>query len=171
VEFIIIRIIHDSKISWISDPFASSRFNNETIYEIVRERKTAVDWAQEIKTLLEEDYADVEKVVRVCDNLNTHKEASLYSAFESAKALRRRKRLEIHYTPKHGSWLNMAGIEWSIFTRQCLDRRMPSVAVLRQEANQGGQERNRRQKSVDWQFTTEDDRIKLKRLYSQFRLS
>ena len=137
----------------------------------VRERKTAVDWAQEIKTLLEEDYPDAEKVVLVCDNLNTHKEASLYSAFEPAKALQLRKRLEIHYTPKHGSWLNIAEIELSIFTRQCLDRRMPSVVVLRQEAKHWGQERNRRQKSVDWQFTTDDARIKLKRLYQQFQLS
>jgi len=90
---------------------------------------------------------------------------------EPAEALRLRKRLEIHYTPKHGSWLNAAEIERSIFTRQCWDRRMPSAAVLRQEANQWEQERNRRQMSVDWQFATEDARIKLKRLYPQFRLS
>jgi hypothetical protein len=131
----------------------------------VRLRKTAVDWADEIKELLDEDYPDVEKVVLICDNLNTHKVASFYEAFEPKEARRLFERLEIHYTPKHGSWLNVAEIELSVFTKQCLDRRIPDIEILRQEAKAWYGRRNVSQKSVDWQFTTEDARIKLKKLY------
>ena len=135
----------------------------------VRPRKTAVDWADEIKELLDEDYPDVGKVVLVCDNLNTHKAASLYEAFEPKEARRLFERLEIHYTPKHGSWLNVAEIELSVFTKQCLDRRIPEIEILRQEAKAWYGRRNVSQKSVDWQFTTEDARIKLKKLYPQIQ--
>jgi hypothetical protein len=134
----------------------------------VRQRKTAIDWAYEMKELLDKDYADAEKVILVMDNLNTHKVASFYEAFEPKEARRLIERLEIHYTPKHGSWLNVAEIELSVFTKQCLDRRIPDMATLRQEAKAWYCKRNVNQKAVDWQFTCEDARIKLKRLYPQF---
>lgn len=137
----------------------------------VRERKTRVDWAYEIKELLDVNYPSVKKVVLVCDNLNTHKPVSLYEAFEPKEARRLAERLEIHNTPKHGSWLNIAEIELSVFTRQCLDRRMPDKETLRTEAKHWYRQSNTKQKSVDWQFTTEDARIKLKRLYPQFQMS
>lgn len=136
----------------------------------VRERKTSIDWAYEIKELLDEDYPEVEKVILVCDNLNTHTIASLYEAFEPEEARRLAERLEIHYTPKHGSWLNAAEIELSVFTKQCLDRRIPDMATLQQEAKAWYRKRNANQKGVDWQFTTEDARVKLKRLYPQIQM-
>ena len=135
----------------------------------VRLRKTAVDWADEIKELLDEDYPDVEKVVLICDNLNTHKVASFYEAFEPKEARRLFERLEIHYTPKHGSWLNVTEIELGVFTKQCLNQRIPEIEILRQEAKAWYGRRNVSQKSVDWQFTTEDARIKLKKLYPQIQ--
>lgn len=137
----------------------------------VRERKTAVDWAEEIKGLLDRDYPKAKKVILVCDNLNTHKTASFYEAFEPEEARRLINRLEIHHTPKHGSWLNIAEIELSVFTQQCLDRRIPDIAILRKEASAWYSKRNARQKSVDWRFTTQDARIKLKRLYPQIQMS
>ena len=137
----------------------------------VRERKTAVDWAQEMKEMLDRDYPQAEKVVLVCDNLNTHKTASFYEAFGPEEARRLIERLEIHYTPKHGSWLDVAEIELSVFTKQCLDRRIPDIDTLRKEARSWYSERNAGQKSVDWQFTTDKARIKLKRLYPQIQVS
>jgi hypothetical protein len=128
-----------------------------------------VDWAQEIRTLLDVDYQQAEKVILICDNLNTHKVASLYEAFLPQEAKRLRDRLEIHYTPKHGSWLNVAEIELSLLTRQCLDRRLPDIPALQQQAKAWYEKRNAKQKSVDWQFTSEDARIKLKSLYPQFK--
>ncbi len=133
----------------------------------VRERKTAVDWAEEIRRLLDEDYAEVETVVLVCDNLNTHTIASLYAAFPPQVARRLVDRLEIHHTPKHGSWLNIAENELSALTRQCLDRRIPDAATLIHETTAWHTTRNKSGKSVDWQFTTNDARIRLKRLYPQ----
>lgn len=135
----------------------------------IRERKTMIDWAHEIKELLDVDYPNAEKVRLVCDNLNTHKIASLYEAFEPQEARRLSKRLEIHYTPKHGSWLNIAEIELSVLTNQCLRRRLPDVQTLMDETKAWERDRNARQKSVDWQFTTDDARIKLKRLYPQIQ--
>ena len=105
----------------------------------------------------------------VCDNLNTHKVASLYEAFAPPEARRLARRLEIHYTPKHGSWLNIAEIELSVLTKQCLDRRIPAIETLRQETQAWEHERNSKQTSVDWHFTTEDARIRLKRLYPQYQ--
>jgi len=137
----------------------------------VRERKTAVDWAHEIRELLEVDYPKATKVILVCDNLNTHAPASLYKAFEPSVARRLLERLEIHYTPKHGSWLNIAEIELSVLTKQCLKRRIPDIETLRSETALWAQQRNTKQKSVDWQFTTDQARIKLKRLYPKFELS
>ena len=134
----------------------------------VRHTKTMIDWAQEIRTLLDVDYADAEKVILICDNLNTHKIASLYVAFEPQEAKRLRDRLEVHFTPKHGSWLNIAEIELSLLTRQCLRQRVPDMETLQREAQAWYERRNENQKSVDWQFTCEDARVRLKRLYPQF---
>ena len=134
----------------------------------IRQYKTAVDWAGEIKELVDVDYPDAKKITLVCDNLNTHKPGSLYKAFKPDEARRVLDRLEIHDTPKHGSWLNVAEIEWSVFTKQCLNRRIPDIETLQTEATAWYCERNARKKKVDWQFTTKDARIKLKRLYPSF---
>ncbi len=134
----------------------------------VRERRTAVDWAQEVKVLLDEVYPKAKRVILVCDNLNTHKVSSLYKAFPAAEARRLCARLEIVYTPKHGSWLNIAEIELSVLTRQCLGRRIPDIETLRRETQAWEKRRNGEAKQVDWQWTTDDARIRLKRLYPQF---
>ncbi len=136
----------------------------------VRQRKTAIDWASEIQQLLDVDYPEAKKVVLICDNLNTHKPASLYKAFPPSEARRLWERLEIHHTPKHGSWLNIAEIELSALTRQCLDRRMSDIDTLKQQAKFWYTQRNANQKAVDWQFTTDHARIKLKRLYPQIQM-
>lgn len=134
---------------------------------IVSERRTAVDWAKEIQQLLDHDYAQSDTVILVCDQLNIHKLASLYEAFAPATARRLVERLEIHHTPKHGSWLNIAENELSALTRQCLDRRIPDRQMLERETAAWYMNRNQAQKSVDWQFATTDARIRLKRLYPQ----
>jgi DDE superfamily endonuclease len=133
----------------------------------VTEHRTAVDWATEIRDLLEVRYPEATRVRLVCDNLNTHGMGSLYEAFPPEQAHRLASRLEIHYTPKHGSWLNIAEIELSALTMQCLDRRLPDIATLTEETKQWEQRRNESQKGVDWQFSTQEARIKLKRLYPQ----
>jgi hypothetical protein len=131
----------------------------------VTDRRTKVDWAQFIKFLLLTVYPKVAIVVLVMDNLNTHGIGSLYEAFDPETARALAARLEIHYTPKHGSWLNMAETELSILSRQCLDRRIESKDILTREVATWEHERNARQRKIDWQFTTADARIKLKRLY------
>ena len=136
----------------------------------VMEQRTRKDFAQCIRELVDIHYPDAEKIVLVLDNLNTHSEGSLYEAFEPAEARRLAEKLEIHYTPKHGSWLNVAEIELSVFTKQCLDRRIPDMARLEQEAKAWYRKRNANQKAVDWQFTTEKARIKLKKLYPQIQM-
>jgi hypothetical protein len=133
----------------------------------VRETKKKTDWAMEVRDLLEVDYPEATTVVLICDNLNTHTPAALYEAYPPAEA----RRLEIHYTPKHGSWLNIAECELSVLTRQCLDRRIPDIQSHRQEVESWYAQRNDAQKSVDWQFTTDNARIKLKRLYPQIQMS
>ena len=133
----------------------------------VRQRRTAVDSAEEVKVLLEEEYPDAEKVILICDNLNTHKYASLYKAFQAPEASELRDRLELHHTPKHGSWLNIAEIELSVFKRQCLCRRLPDIETLRCQAAAWASHRNAVARGVDWRFTAEDARIQLKRLYPQ----
>lgn len=135
----------------------------------VREQRTRIDWAEQVRELLDVHYPNVPKIKLVMDNLNTHSIASLYQAFEPETARRLAKRLEIHYTPKHGSWLNIAEIELSVMTSQCLGRRIPSIPELARELSAWECARNQRQKGVDWQFTTADARIKLKRLYPQFK--
>ena len=132
----------------------------------ITERRTRIDWAYFIKEMLEERYSGAEKVVLVMDNLNTHNAASLYTAFPPAEARNLAERLEIHYTPKHGSWLNIAENELSSMTRQCLSgRRIPDIETLREETTAWAVSSNEKQRGVDWQFTIEDARHKLKSLY------
>ena len=131
----------------------------------VTDRRTKADWARVVKQLVDEDYPHKDRIVLVMDNLNTHHPSSLYEEFEPAEARRIAERLEIHYTPKHGSWLDMAEIEIGVMARQCLDRRIPDQSVLRREVGAWQQQRNRDAIRVDWRFTTEDARIKLKSLY------
>ena len=131
----------------------------------VTDRRTKADWARVVRKLVDEDYPDKDRIVLVMDNLNTHHPASLYEVFEPAEARRIAERLEIHYTPKHGSWLNMAEIELGVLARQCLDRRIPDQVVLRREAAAWQIPRNRDSVRADWRFATEDARIKLKSLY------
>lgn len=131
----------------------------------VTDQRTAVDWAHQVRDLVDVHYPDAERITLVMDNLNTHTPASLYKAFAPAEARRLLERLDIHYTPKHGSWLNMAEIEFSILSKQCLDRRIPDQPTLRREVKAWEAERNARASSMDWRFTTEEARIKLKRLY------
>jgi hypothetical protein len=131
----------------------------------ITERRTRIDWAHFIKEMLEERYADAERVVLVMDNLNTHNAASLYTAFPPEEARRLAERLEIHYTPKHGSWLNIAEIELSVLKRQCLAGRIACIEKMRAEVHAWNIDRNNRQSNIDWQFRTDDARIKLKRLY------
>lgn len=130
-----------------------------------RDSRTAVDWAEEIRLLLERDYPKAEVVRLVCDNLNTHTTAALYEAFNPETARRLAKRLEIHYTPVHGSWLNVAEIELSVLAGQCLDRRIGSAEELRTEVAAWQAGRNTAQCGVRWQFTTEKARVKLRHLY------
>ena len=134
----------------------------------VTDTRTAVDWAQQIKQLLDIRYPEAARVKLVMDNLNTHTLSSLYKAFEPAEARRLAERLEIHYTPKHGSWLNMAEIEFSHLSRQCLDRRIPDQATLKREVKVWTEQRNHTKSQMVWRFTTEDARIKLKHLYPTF---
>jgi len=141
------------------EPFGGKR------YVSVTERRTKVDWAVQIKELLDIRYPDARKVVLVMDNLNTHTGASLYEAFEPSEARRLLDRLEIHYTPKHGSWLNIAEIELRVLNGQCLKRRIPDKAILLSEVSAWQKKRNSDKAKVDWQFTAEDARVKLKRLY------
>jgi len=129
------------------------------------QRRTRLDWAGQVKQMLTVDYPDAEQVVLVMDNLNTHNIASLYEAFEPAEAFALAQRLEIHHTPKHGSWLNIAEIELSALTRQCLDRRISDLDVLNTELAAWQTATNADQRQVDWQFTTDDARIKLRHLY------
>lgn len=131
----------------------------------VEETRTAVDWAEKIKFLVDELDPDAEKIVLVMDNLNTHSTASLYKAFPPEEARRIAKKLEVHYTPKHGSWLDIAEIGINIMTRECLDRRIPDIESLRQELKAWNDAYNEAPAPVNWQFTALDSRIKLKKLY------
>jgi hypothetical protein len=134
---------------------------------IARSRRTRIDWAHEVDQLLTCDYPDVEKVVLVMDNLNTHSIGSLYEAFEPAKAHALAQRLEIHHTPKHGSWLNIAEIELSALTRQCLDRRISDLDTLNTELTAWQHATNTNQRQVHWHFTTNDARTRFRHLYPQ----
>jgi hypothetical protein len=178
-----LQLLADARRRIKMEPGKSERIDNEYIrkgtcsiflfteplagwrHAVSTERRTKVDWAYQIKWLFEQ-YPDAEKIVMILDNLNTHNISSLYEAFRPEEAFRISKRLEIHYTPKHGSWLNIAEIELSALGRQCLGkRRIDNIQTLNLELDAWSVDRNAIQKGVDWQFKTEDARIKLKRLY------
>jgi DDE superfamily endonuclease len=131
----------------------------------VTERRTRTDWAEAMRVLSDRHYPTAERITVVLDNLNTHGPASFYEAFAPAEARRLAERFEFHYTPKHGSWLNMAEIELSVLSRQCLDRRIGEIETLANETRAWKQKRNAASKTIEWQFTTADARIRLKRLY------
>ena len=136
----------------------------------VTERKTNRDFARLIRRLVDEWYPEAERIVLVMDNLSTHAPAALYEAFEPAEARRLAEKLEWHYTPKHGSWLNIAEMELSVVSRQCLDRRIPDIETLRAEVAAWESGRNAGLARVDWRFTSVDARVKLKRLYPTIEL-
>lgn len=132
----------------------------------VSDRRTAVDWAHQVQALVDDErYADASRITLVCDNLNTHKLASLYEAFEPAEALRIANKIELIHTPKHGSWLNIAECELSVLSRQCLRARIPDTSAICEQIQPWSSNRNAHQTGVNWQFTTDHARIKLKRLY------
>ena len=131
----------------------------------VTERRTAIDWAHQMRRLADTHYPQAERITVVLDNLNTHRLCSLYEAFEPAEARRIAERLELVYTPKHGSWLNVAEIELSVLSRQCLNRRIADLKTLVGEVRHWKRRRNAEVRRVDWQFTADDARIKLKHLY------
>jgi DDE superfamily endonuclease len=131
----------------------------------VTERRTRIDWAVAMRDLSDQHYPTAERITVVLDNLNTHGPASFYEAFTPEEARRLTERFEFHYTPKHGSWLNIAEIEFSVLSRQCLDQRIGEAETLRNKVRAWAQQRNASSKNIDWQFTTADARINLKRLY------
>lgn len=134
-------------------------------YVKITEHRTRIEWAVFIKTMLDEKYKTAKKVVLVMDNLNTHSISSLYTAFPAEEARRLAERLEIHYTPKHGSWLNIAEIELSVLKGQCLENRIPEISIMQSQVAEWESQRNNRISKINWQFTTEDARLKLRRLY------
>lgn len=144
------------------EPFAGRRVVETS------EHRGKNDWAHFIQALVDVHYPEADAIVLVVDNLNIHTKASLYATFEPVQAKRLADKLEIHYTPVHGSWLNMAEIELSHLSRQCLDRRIPSRSLLQQEIKAWEKSRNKSNSSIDWRFTIQDARIKLKRLYPSF---
>jgi transposase len=131
----------------------------------VTEQRTKVEWAHQIKELVDQRYPEAEQIVLVMDNLNTHTPASLYEAFDPRQARRLAQKLEVHYTPKYGSWLNMAEIELSVLSRQCLDRRVADFETLEVEVASWQERRDEKGGKIEWRFRTDDARIKLKRLY------
>jgi hypothetical protein len=136
----------------------------------VTARKRSVDFARFLQQISDEHYVQAQRIVLICDNLSTHRPAALYEAFTPEEARRLARRFEWHYTPKHGSWLNVAEMELSVLARQCLDRRIPDLATLAHEAAAWESQRNAAQVKVRWQFTTADARIKLKKLYPTIEL-
>ncbi len=142
-----------------SEPLRGFRFVSVT------DRRTKIDWAYFIKELIDNQYSEAEKLLLIMDNLNTHTLGSLYEAFEPEEARRLIEKLEIHYTPKHGSWLNVAEIEFSVMSRQCLNRRIPDKETYETEIIKWKDDRNKDKAIVEWHFNTKDARIKLKRLY------
>ena len=136
----------------------------------VRERRTMIDWAFCIREILDVHYPDAEKVRLVLDNLNTHTGASLYEAFSPTEARHLLSRLEIHYTPKHGSWLNMAEIEIGVMNGQCLDRRIPEQQIISEEVGAWEQQRNKDEAKIRWTFTVSDARVKLVKIYPSIKI-
>jgi hypothetical protein len=152
-----------ANIFMFTEPLAGWR------HAVVTDRRTKVDWAEQVRELVDVHYPDAEVVTLIMDNLNTHGPWSFYEAFEPAEARGLAERIECVYTPKHGSWLNIAEIELNVLSRQCLDGRIPGKDMLVREVAAWERERNGKQKGVDWQFTTADARIKLRRLYPQIQ--
>jgi DDE superfamily endonuclease len=149
-----------ASIFMFSEPLAGKRQVS------VRKRRTKVDWATEIESLLSTQYAGIEKVILVCDNLNTHTRGAFYEAFPAEKAREIVKRIEFHYTPKHGSWLNIAECELSALTSQCIkNRRFSTIELLREETQVWAKKINQTQRGVNWQFGVENARRKLKSIY------
>ena len=134
----------------------------------VTDTRTSVDFAHICRDIVDVHFPNAEKILLVCDNLNTHKLGSLYKAFDEQEADRIAAKLEFHYTPKHGSWLNMAEIEFSVLRRQCLSRRLPDQETLKREVQAWQTSRNEQRAKVNWRFKTDDARIKLKKLYPSF---
>ena len=177
------QLLGDARASWAMRPGDNRKIDSEYVrngtcsifafveplggrhHVSVKEHRTAIDWAHEIKFLVDEMYPDADAITLVVDNLNTHAPGSLYKAFPPEEARRIRKRLDIHYTPKHGSWLDIAEVELNVLTRQCLNRRIDSIGRLREELDAWEQRRNREAAKVDWQFRTSDARTKLVSLY------
>ncbi len=138
----------------------------------VTKRRTTLDWVQQVRALANlPRYRDAESIALVCDNLNTHSGDSFYTAFPAAEASRLNDRIHLVHTPKHGSWLNVAELEFSALHRQCLDRRIESRALVTSETAAWAEERNREQTGVDWQFSVDDARTKLKHLYPKIKTS
>ncbi len=148
----------------LSEPLAGKR------HVKVTHRRTKIDWAYCVREMVDQIYPDAEQIVLVMDNLNTHNKSSLYEAFEPAEAKRIADKLEIHYTPKHGSWLDMAEIELGILARQCLARRIDNMEQLKEEVAAWQAIRNAAEAKVNWRFTAADARIKLRRLYPLFEV-
>ena len=148
-----------ANIFMVNEPLKGER------YVKVTERKTKIDWALLVKEISDDYYPHVEKIRLVMDNLNTHKPASLYEAFPPEEAKRIWDRFEFIYTPKHGSWLNMAEIELHVLTQQCLKRRIGDMETMKKEVKAWQEDRNNKEAKINWQFTTNDARIKLRKLY------
>lgn len=177
------QLVSEKRVPWPATPGQVARYDYEYKREGVRnlfmffeplagrrhvevtERRTKVDWAHCMKQLVDELYPDAICIRVVQDNLNTHNPAALYEVFEPQEARRLLDQLDFHYTPKHGSWLNMAEIEFSALTRQCLDRRIPDEATLKQEVAAWQAHRNDDKAKVDWQFTSSDARVKIGRAH------
>jgi hypothetical protein len=145
-----------------SEPLAAKRWARIT------ESRTKIDFAEAIRWVVDDLYPDAECIRLILDNLNTHTIGALYEAFPAPEARRLAQKLEIHYTPKHGSWLNVAEIELSVLSRQCLDRRIPDLPTLEREVAAWQQRRNTTNGRIDWQFTTDDARIRLNHLYPSY---
>ena len=151
-----------SNVFMFFEPLAGKR------YVEVTDRRTAIDWAEQIRYLVDVRYPEAKRITLVMDNLNTHVGASLYKKFEPQEARRILDKLEIHYTPKHGSWLNMAEIELSVLSRQCMDARIPDQETLKKQVAAWQEKRNAISSPMQWRFTTDDARVKLQKLYPSF---
>lgn len=177
------QLLGEARESWAMRPGDDKKIDSEYVREgtcsifafveplggvhhtSVREHRTARDWAEEIRYMVDVMYPNKEKICLVMDNLNTHRPSSLYKSFSPEEARRILKKLEIHYTPKHGSWLDIVEIELNVITRQCLSRRIPTIEKLRNELSSWEKTRNAKSAKINWQFRTSDARIKLKSLY------
>lgn len=159
------RIDHEYVRNGVGDIFLEVEPLTGQRHVGISQRRTKKDWAHWIQGLLEKRYPQATTVVLVVDNLNTHGLGSLYETFPAEHARRLAERLELHYTPKHGSWLNMAEIELSALSNQCLNRRIPSLETLSQHVAAWETDRNNRSPKIQWQFTAQDARVKLRHLY------